>query len=301
MSSGTPLASVVIPAHNEGGVISRCLDELLTGIEPGALDVVVVCNGCEDDTAARARSFRHDIRVLELGQASKAAALRAGDVAALTFPRLYLDADVVLPGASALAVIERLNAGAVAARPPAAYDSSRSSPLVRSYYRARARMPAVLSSLWGAGVYGLSATGRSRFDEFPMLTADDLWIDRQFAPEEVQIVDCTPVVVAVPRRARDLVHTLRRTYRGKVENRPEHGVDERARGITSSALGDLRRIAASGPASAIDAAVYAGFAIGGRLRLALSHRVGASHAAGWERDDSSRADTSEAKPLVGRF
>ena len=194
-----PRASIVIPAHNEGGVIRRCLDALFTGVDPGELDVVVACNGCRDDTAALARSSGHPVRVLELDAASKAAALRAGDDAALTFPRLYLDADVVLLGSSVRRVVDRLNEGAVAARPPVRYDSSRSTAPVRSYYRARSRMPAVLRSLWGAGVYGLSAAARGRFDAFPDIVSDDLWIDRQFDPDEVEIVDCDPVVVAVPR------------------------------------------------------------------------------------------------------
>nr|BFE85750.1 hypothetical protein GCM10020093_083510 [Planobispora longispora] len=44
-------ASVVIPAHNEEGVLRRCLDGLLAGTEPGELDVVVVANACTDRTA----------------------------------------------------------------------------------------------------------------------------------------------------------------------------------------------------------------------------------------------------------
>ena len=118
--------------------------------------MIVVCNGCADDTAELARSSGHPVRVIELEAASKPAALRAGDEAALALPRIYLDADVVLPGASARAVLERLRAGAIAARPPIRYDSSGSSAPVRSYYRARSRVPALLESLWGAGVYGLS-------------------------------------------------------------------------------------------------------------------------------------------------
>src|SRR5690349_17015586 len=109
--AGDTPASVVIPAHNEGTVIERCLDALFGGIDPAALDVVVACNGCVDDTAQRARLSGHPVRVLELGQASKAAALRAGDEAARYFPRLYLDADVVLAGPSALRVIDRLRGG----------------------------------------------------------------------------------------------------------------------------------------------------------------------------------------------
>src|SRR5262245_58336894 len=49
------MASVVIPAHNEARVIERGLSSLLEGARPGELEIVVVCNGCTDDTAARAR------------------------------------------------------------------------------------------------------------------------------------------------------------------------------------------------------------------------------------------------------
>jgi glycosyltransferase involved in cell wall biosynthesis len=282
-------ASVVIPAHNEAVVIGRCLDSLFAGIEPGALDVVVVCNGCADETAQVARACGHPVRVLELDEASKAAALRAGDAVARGYPRLYVDADVILAGQSACAVARRLAAGAIAARPPISYATEHASPLVRSYYRARTRLPAVMSSLWGAGVYGLSAAGRSRFGPFPDVGADDLWVDRLFERGEVEIIDCAPVVVAVPHRARDLLHVLRRTYRGKTETAPEAAVDERARATTASALSELRHLAASGPAAAVDASVYAGFALGARLALAWSARRGRSGASPWERDESSRA------------
>ncbi len=287
--AATALASVVIPAHNEAGVIGRCLDALFAGIGPGDLDVVVVCNGCRDETAAVARGSGHLVRVLELPEPSKVAALRAGDLAARGFPRLYLDADVVLPGPSARSVALRLAGGALAARPPIRYETARCSRPVRSYYRARARIPAVMRSLWGAGVYGLSSEGRSRFGVFPDLGADDLWIDRQFERHEIEIVDCAPVVVAVPRRTRDLLHVLRRTYRGKAETAPEAGADRYARATTSSALRDLRKLAASGPVAASDAAVYAAFAISARAATAISARRAAAHGSGWERDESSRA------------
>lgn len=274
------LGSVIIPAHDEAGVIGRCLDALFDGIEPDTLDVVVVCNGCTDDTAARARSSGHAVRVVEIEQASKPAALRAGDAATPVFPRLYLDADVVLPGTAARRVLQRLAAGAVAARPPIRYDTSRSSAAVRRYYRARARVPAVMRSLWGAGVCGVSAAGRGRFGAFPDVVGDDLWLDRQFAAGEVEIVDCEPVVVVVPRRSRDLVHTLRRTYRGKAPMR-----DDRSRRTTAFALRDLWSLAGSGAGGALDAVTYVAFAAGARLAVA-----GRSHGDGhWERDASSRA------------
>ncbi len=290
MSPTAPTASVVIPAHNEAAVIERNLHALFAGVGRDEFDVVVACNGCRDDTAERARACGYPVRVLELTEASKPAALRAGDRTARAFPRLYLDADVVLPGPSARRVVERLRAGAVAARPPLRYDAGGAAPLVRRYYRARTEMPSVLGSLWGAGVYGLSETGRARFDTFPDITADDLWLDRQFAPSEIEIVECAPVLVSVPRRSRDLMRILRRTYKGKVENRPGATPDARALQTTASAVADLRRLAVRGPRGALDASTYAAFATGARLALAIdTRRPGAGT---WERDDSSRLGTS---------
>jgi glycosyltransferase involved in cell wall biosynthesis len=91
-----PIGSVLIPAHNEGAVISRCLHHLFEGTDAGDFEVAVVCNGCDDDTAAVARASAPPVEVIELDEASKPAALRAGDRLLRTFPRLYLDADVVL-------------------------------------------------------------------------------------------------------------------------------------------------------------------------------------------------------------
>ena len=85
------------------------------------------------------------------------------------------------------------------------------------------------------------------------------------------------------------MHTLRRTYRGKAEHEPPSGGDKRAEQITSSAVGDLRRLAASGPGAARDAATYAAFAGVARLALALAMAGGSGRHRAWERDDSSRA------------
>lgn len=284
------LGSVVVPAHNEAAVIGRCLDALFEDVEADELDVIVVCNGCQDSTAEVARTSGHDVRVIELPEPSKSAALRAGDRAARAFPRLYLDADVVLKGSSARRILQHLGDGAVAARPPIHYDTDRASGPVRSYYRARSKMPAVLRSLWGAGVYGVSAAGRGRFDAFPDLGADDLWIDGQFEPTEIDIVPCDPVRVAVPRRSRDLLRTLRRTYRGKAETRGGPAAVRRSRGTTVRALGDLSRLCLRSPVSGLDAAIYAWFAIGARVLFAAAQSGRPPGAGIWERDDTSRRD-----------
>ena len=278
------LGSVVIPAHNEAAVISRCLDALLTGFGPGALDVVVACNGCTDGTADIARSSRHQVRVLEVDAASKPAALRAAEEVVSTFPRLYLDADVVVTAVAARRVLECLRSGpALAARPPIKYDFERSSPLVRSYYRARTRVPAVMGSLWGAGTYGLSQAGRARFVHYPDVVADDLFVDQHFRRSEIEIVRAPPVIVRAPRRTADLLRILRRTYQGNAENRalPDRPVEQSD--TTSSTLRDLARLASTGPAEAVHATTYVALAALARMTLAIAAP------AGWERDNGSRS------------
>jgi hypothetical protein len=294
------LGSVVIPAHNEETVIARCLGPLAPLAEDGSIQIVVVCNGCTDGTARVAGSFP-GVRVVELPVGSKPAALRAGDRAVGALPRIYLDADVVLPADAARGVLAELAAdrpvpgpdgaalsreradGAVtlAARPPVRYDASGSTLLVRRYYRARSRIPAVLGSLWGAGTYALSAAGRARFDDFPDLVADDLWVDQLFAPGEVAVVDCAPVTVTAPARTRDLLLVLRRTYRGKAEHQSSgaHTAYE-TQGRTAR---DVARLARSGPAGLIDATVYTGLVVAARILQRLSGT------ATWERDESSRS------------
>lgn len=276
--------SVVIPAHNEAAVIGRCLAALLDGVPDGALDVLVVCNGCTDDTADVARATGLPVRVLEIGEASKITALRVADAVPPVFPRLYLDADVVLSGKAALTVLDRLaSPGMLAARPPLAYDTTACSRPVRRYYAARVLVPGLLGRLWGAGVYGLSMPGRARFGSWPDVVADDLFVDSLFGDDEIEIVPTDPVLVSVPRTARDLLAVLRRGARAKTETRQDgDGAASRLRHPLSATLRGLAGTAVRRPTMVLDVGVYAAFALGGRVLRSVG---GSSR---WERDTSSR-------------
>ncbi|MEM7229802.1 MAG: glycosyltransferase, partial [Planctomycetota bacterium] len=91
------IASVIIPAHNEEAVIARTLRAMLDGARPGELEIIVVCNGCTDHTAAIARTFGDDVQVIETEVGNKAIALNLGDETATRFPRFFVDADIDLP------------------------------------------------------------------------------------------------------------------------------------------------------------------------------------------------------------
>lgn len=275
-----PYGAVIIPAHNEAAVLGRTLDALKVPLDSGRVEVIVACNGCTDGTAEVARSVS-GVRVIQLLEASKVAALNAGDCAATRWPRLYLDADIELPAEALCATLDALSAddGVLCARPAFCYQTEGASWLVRAYYRARNRLPQASASMWGAGIYGLSHKGHQRLERFPMVTADDCFIDRLFGADEKSIVACRPVIVRTPRSAKALLSTLKRIYRGNSEL-----TEGRAAGSGHTA----RQLAASvrGPASASDALVYGVFALAGRLASGPRRE--------WERDESSRTAREES-------
>lgn len=270
-----PSGTVIIPAHNEASVLGRTLEALKAPLATGNVEVVVACNGCTDGTEAVAHSVP-GVRVICVAEASKTAALNAGDHAAGTWPRLYLDADIEVPAAALGATLAALSDddGPLCARPAFAYDTAGASWVVRAYYRARNRLPQASASMWGAGVYGLSRRGHERLGEFPSVTADDCYIDRLFDASEKAVVACPPVTVRTPRTGRALLATLKRVYRGNCELRDVPGAHA---GRTVWQLAH----SITGPGSALDAVVYASFALAGRA--GRRHKSPA-----WERDDSSR-------------
>ena len=274
-----PSGSVIIPAWNEERVIGRTIDSLFRGIEPGCLEVIVVCNGCTDDTAGVVQSSAHPVTLVELTTAGKAAALRAGDQLANTSARLYLDADCQLPGTAALAVADALASGSVAARPPVVFDLSRASWPVRSYYAVREHLPSVSGDLCGAGVYGLGASARSRFGAFPDVVADDLFAARIVDRDEVSIIDCAPVVIKPPTDARSLTTTLARVYRGNREL--AQTLQGRAASTTWQTARELVPLIRR-PRMWPHLLTYVALVAVGRAR---SHRGDSA----WERDESSRS------------
>lgn len=218
-SSQALVASVVIPAHQEERTIARCLEALLAPAL--SLEIVVVANGCTDRTAEVARGFE-GASVLVLRDGSKAAALNAGDHFASVFPRLYVDADVVLTGA------EHLLAALQGDRPLLAVPSRRldvvtAHPLVRGYYRTWERLQECRGDLLGSGVYAVNEAGRARWAEFPAGIADDYHVHSRFEPAERVVADRASSQVRPPRTLSSLLAVRARVYGGNLEHQALHG------------------------------------------------------------------------------
>ncbi|MBK5222606.1 MAG: glycosyltransferase family 2 protein [Acidimicrobiia bacterium] len=269
--------SVVIPAHNEAAVIERCLRSLAVGAEEGLqLEVVVVANGCTDDTADRARRAMPSARVIELERPSKSEALNAGDDICVALTRAYLDADVCVDHPALAAVATALDdGGALCAAPRMAVELGDRPWYVRSFYRAFVALPYVSDGLVGNGFYAISAEGRQRFDRFPDVTADDLFIRNLFAEHERAVVDDHHFWVHPPRRLAGLIAIRRRVYRGN-EEYEEAGY--RSAAARTRSVSTLARVGLRHPLGIV---VY----------LAVNLYARATwrrHTVGWERDDSGR-------------
>ncbi len=279
----TAVASVVIPAHNEERVIGRNLTLLHEGWEPGSLDVVVVCNGCTDATATAASLVSPDIRVIEIPEPSKEAAVRVGNLATDVFPRVHLDADVELSGADLRGLLEPLSEGVLATAPRRVVPRDRASWLVRSYYEVWEKLPQVRSGLFGRGVIALSEEGQQRVSAMPKIMSDDLGLSEAFSPAERRIVEDAAVVVHPPRTARDLLRRRIRIATGNAQA-SELGIRQ-ASSVTAPSV--LARMALGDPALALRLPVFVGFGVAARW---ASHRaVRSGDFTTWLRDESSRA------------
>jgi len=286
----THRGSVIIPAHNEEAVIARTLQPLSAAAVAGVLEVVVICNGCGDKTADAARSIP-GIQVVEIAEASKVAALNTGDSRARQWPRLYLDADIEPSLEAVLDVLDELSIGEhLAARPTFRYETAGSSIFVRSYYRARNRIPELHQALWGAGAYAMTERGHQRFGTFPQVTGDDLFVDAQFGATEKTVVDSTPLTVRIPRRLPDLLAVLRRVNTGNQQAATTSDATRAPVEATTSKTFRSLLTSVRGPRSLLDASVYAGIATWGHLASRRRQR------SGWERDDSSRERTTPTAP-----
>ncbi|GII80763.1 hypothetical protein Sru01_57450 [Sphaerisporangium rufum] len=275
-----PSASVIIPAHDEAKVIGRLLAGLLEEAADDEFDVLVVANGCADDTAAVAAGY--GVRVLETPVPSKREALRLGDGAARAHPRVYVDADVELRTADLRALRDALAGGVLAAAPERALALADRPWPVRAYYAVWTRLPAVREGLFGRGVIAVSAEGNRRLMALPPVMGDDLAASLAFAAGERRVVRSARAVIHPPRTLADL---LRRRVRAvtavaEIERGPVAGQEAR------TGPRDLLGVAGRAPWLLPHLAVFLAVTLVARARARRAVRAGDYTT--WLRDESSR-------------
>lgn len=286
------VAGVVIPAHNEASVISRLLRALLDSGEGQGFEIAVVANGCDDNTVEVAESTSRQwadaspsrVIVLSTDDRSKTKALRIGDSALNTFPRVWVDADVIITAQDLAKLCSLLELPGVHAVAPTREVLTEHRPLtIRWYYEVWERLPAARTSLFGRGVVALSREGHLRVGNLPPVLSDDLAVAMAFEPAEVVIDPSSRVRIQAPRTTRDLMRRRTRVHTGSAQLslRPDGPGDARPR----NSSGDLARLMAR-PWLAPKVVVY--LAIGTASRIWARRLVRKADFSTWLRDESTR-------------
>ena len=285
--AAAPVASVVIPAHNEEGVIGDLLRGLVVD-DPFRFEVIVVCNGCTDDTARVAGEFPN-VQVVDIPEPSKRVALARGDDAATVFPRLYVDADVRISAQSVEMLVAALHEPAThAAGPVRVIRRDGVSRWVSWYYDVWERLPQVREGLFGRGVIAVSRDGNDRIRALPALMGDDLASSEAFAEHERRVVDGSQVIIWPPKTIGDLVRRRVRAATGNAE--ADRAGVRRPASITS--LGTLVGVSRSTPRLIIKLPLFVAIAVVSRVLAYKAVRAG--NTTTWLRDDSSREGRSTA-------
>ncbi|MGP9789175.1 glycosyltransferase family 2 protein [Roseinatronobacter sp. NSM] len=189
----TPVVSVIIPASNEGQYIGACLRAVLASnpLPRHTLEVLVIANGCTDDTVAVATRFSAmaeprgwGLRVLDLPTGSKIAALNMGDQHATGAIRVYLDADVIVSPD----LLAELTVALASDKPRYATGTPRipapASWVTAQYARFWQRLPFFNSNAAGFGLFAVNAAGHARWGHFPDIISDDTFVRLHFTPQE---------------------------------------------------------------------------------------------------------------------
>lgn len=283
--------SVLIPAHDEAGVIAATLEPFAGRATP---PVLVMCNGCSDDTAGIARRMLPQARVIERVQAGKAAAINAGLALLPPGPVIVMDADirVTVAALDALAdVLEEPGVNVVA--PAAMLDLAGADRWVRGYYAVFARHRYLTEGVGGSGVYGLSRTARDLLGEMPDVMSDDDYIRHFFDPATQRRVSRDRFGQAVeaglspPRRLAELLRSEARWRAGDAAVR--HGTTHGSRtfaGRLRTSRTDLHHLRHAHELPWTALMRYAAIKLAGRAFFHVNRLRGRAHI--WHRDASSR-------------
>lgn len=288
------MVSIVIPAYNEGQTIERCLEAILKDARPDEFEIVVVCNGCKDDTVERARRYEdRGVLVVDTAIPGKSHALNLGDAHVSSFPRFYVDADIQI-GAEAIRDVAQMlrdDERVLVAAPQAVVDYEGRNHWVRSFYRVWTQLPYVTEGVIGSGVYAFSAAGRARFGRFPEIIADDEFARLQVAPHERACSERTSFTVTPPRTLWGVVNINTRARAGNYELQAKY--PHLVRNNNTDAMRSLRVIATT-PRLWPHAPIYLGVMACAKV---LAHRkLRRNQAKVWERDETSRV--AAPKPAV---
>jgi glycosyltransferase involved in cell wall biosynthesis len=213
------LPAVIIPAYNEERVIGKLLESLQSGVENNCFRVVVACNGTRDNSIDYIRNKYPMVTCLDINKASKANAINEAEKINMGFPRIFIDADIVISTSSVEKIIDYINQidGPAVVAPRGKINTSLSDTLVRSYYSAWTKTIFYLEYGFGSGVYALNKKARSTFECFPEIIADDGFVREVVNHNQFYVCEHAESLVEAPRKVIDLLNIKIRSKLGNAQ------------------------------------------------------------------------------------
>jgi glycosyltransferase involved in cell wall biosynthesis len=220
--------SIIIPAYNEETLIVKTLTLLLEDNHLNAIELVVICNACKDNTYAETRSFIEknsvllqqrniDLFVLEVDKASKTNALNIGVNKSQNSIKVLMDADIQISGKDLNTLVAELQDNQLKAiSPKINFSFEKSNFFVRQYYRV-ASLSFYNTNKRLSNVIALSESGVKQIFPLPEIIADDEYIRRQFLPAEVAVSKQCTLVFTCAKNLKNLLQVLTRVERGNVQ------------------------------------------------------------------------------------
>jgi glycosyltransferase involved in cell wall biosynthesis len=195
-----PKYSVIVPVYNEESVLEKTVPSVLAAIGADEADVVYVCNGTVDNSADCIRRLAGDrVRIIEIAEASKANAFNVAEATLRTFPRFYVDADVLLPPKAFSTLVDVLQSDqAELVCPKIHFETATSSWIARKISQTWLALPHAKHAAFHH-VLGLSASGRQRWKQFPFILADDAFIEAMIPLEKRKIIDSVTLTTWPPQ------------------------------------------------------------------------------------------------------
>lgn len=209
------MATVIIPAHNEATVISRCIDSLIG--QEHVSSIIVACNNCTDSTAEIVKRY-DNVLCIELDKASKTNAINEAEKYITSYPVFYIDADTYLEAGAVQEITRAMENGRLLLAAPAPFiNTANSSWVVKSYYRVWQNLPYVKEGVIATCSYVLTREGRERFTDFPEIISDDGFVRGHFKSCEMANIESTKIYIDAPKDITSLIKIKTRSRLGNLQ------------------------------------------------------------------------------------
>lgn len=276
--------TVIIPAYNEESSIRKTLKPYCVSSVLEKINILVVCNGCKDNTALIVRNEFPQISLIELCEGSKVKAINRGLDEFKQGTVIIQDADIEMSTESIENLIYALlKEDFILASPTPKLHWEDSSILVKLFHQFLEATPEYKRGMVSSGVYCISEAGRKELGKLPEnCIADDGYVKARLANRGFLKVDNAITNVFLPLNIKDLIKIKTRSRLGnmllkKIGLNPSTGKNN-LRSLIKIALKEWKLIQFS---------VYLSVNVISRVRAKKQFNTNSLI---WERDESSRSN-----------